>query len=383
MIGKRTPTSSPELPPALGDDAAVFLRPLGLITGRAARETLSSGRARALAGGPLAFTACEVAIREGVRVTRGVVDVGELDRWTSRLAQTAVDRIGAVLERLCAPRTAPDGSPLRRPLLMGIVNVTPDSFSDAGEALDTADAVDRAVRLAGAGADILDVGGESTRPGARPVDAETELRRVLPVLEALARRAGALAGVTLSIDTRKAAVMRAALRAGASMINDVTALSGDPDSLAVAAETGATVALMHMRGEPATMNLAPRYADAALDVFAALEARVAACEAAGIPRARLVVDPGIAFGKHEAHNLEILGSLALYHGLGCPILLGVSRKGLTGAHEARWTPKQRLPSSLAAAVLALQQGVQMLRVHDVAETRQAVDVWQAVAEEGG
>ncbi len=284
------------------------------------------------------------------------------------------------LELLAAPRPDFAGIALDRPVVMGVVNVTPDSFSDGGERFDADRAVEAGLALAEAGAAILDVGGESTRPGAEPVAVAEELRRVLPVVEALAGR-----GLTVSIDTRRPEVMRAAAGAGAAILNDVTALAGDPASLTTAAELGLPVVLMHMQGEPRSMQAAPHYDDVALDVFDALEARVAACLAAGIPRARIAVDPGIGFGKTLAHNLLLLDRLALFHGLGCPLLLGVSRKSFIaklqaerGGEAGDLPPKARLPGSLAAALAGVQRGVQILRVHDVAETRQALEVWEAI-----
>ncbi len=215
------------------------------------------------------------------------------------------------------------------------------------------------------------MGGESTRPGADPVSIEEECRRVLPVIEGLAKRAKA----PVSIDTRNAGVMRRAADAGARLINDVSALSHDPRSMEVAAQTGLPVVLMHAQGEPRTMQKNPAYADVVLDVYDALEARIDACGRAGIARERLVVDPGIGFGKTLAHNLALLGALTMFHSLGCAVLLGVSRKSfiakLTGARA-----DDRLPGSLAGALLGAAQGVQILRVHDVAATRQALAVWQ-------
>jgi len=259
-----------------------------------------------------------------------------------------------------------------------VVNVTPDSFSDGGEHLDPAVALAHCRALAAAGADILDIGGESTRPGAPPVQPAMELARVRPVLEGLRHMRAELPGVALSIDTRHAEVMRAALETGVDIINDVTALAGDADSLAVAAASRARVVLMHMQGTPETMNLAPRYDDVALDVFDYLEARVEACVSAGIDRSRLIVDPGIGFGKRGRENREILRALTLFHGLGCPVLLGLSRKGLGIAKDA--PPREREAISQAASMHALAQGVQMLRVHDVAATRQAVELWHRLAE---
>ncbi|MCZ6467234.1 MAG: dihydropteroate synthase, partial [Alphaproteobacteria bacterium] len=265
------------------------------------------------------------------------------------------------------------GLALGRPLIMGIINVTPDSFSDGGEALDAGRALARGRALADAGADIVDVGGESTRPGAAPVAVDDELARVLPVVRGLSE-----AGFVVSVDTRHARVMEAALDAGAAIINDITALTGDPGSLGVAAARAAPVILMHMQGDPRTMQDEPRYEDAALDVYDYLAGRVAACEAAGVERTRIAVDPGIGFGKTVDHNVRILNRLALYHGLGCALVLGVSRKSFIARLSRGEAPKQRLAGSLAAALAAVAQGAHILRVHDVAETRQALGVWSAI-----
>jgi dihydropteroate synthase len=274
--------------------------------------------------------------------------------------------------------TAPRMAPFDRPRLMGILNVTPDSFSDGGAHADADRAVAHGLRLAEQGADIVDVGGESTRPGAVSVPVAEELRRVLPVIEALAR-----AGVTISIDSRKAEVIEAAVAAGATIVNDVSGLTWDPRSIEVAARSGAFVVLMHMAGEPATMNEAPHYEACALEVFDWLAARVAACAAAGIARERIVVDPGLCFAKHEPHNLDVLRHLALYHGLGCPVLLGASRKGWTAQLDREWPAGERLAASLAAAQWALDRGVQVLRVHDVAAHRQLLLAWRALNDREG
>ena len=213
------------------------------------------------------------------------------------------------------------GLSLDTPRIFGIINVTPDSFSDGGEALAVSDAVRRGEAMIEAGADVLDVGGESTRPGAAPVDAEEEISRIVPVVRALADR-----GLTVSIDSRRAPVMAAAIGAGAKIVNDVTALTGDDDALGLVAESGTPVILMHMLGEPGTMQDNPQYIDAAVEVFEYLKGRVEACEAAGIPRDRIAVDPGIGFGKTLDHNLDILGRLGMYRDLGVPVMLGASRK---------------------------------------------------------
>lgn len=266
------------------------------------------------------------------------------------------------------------GLALSRPLIMGIINVTPDSFSDGGETADAAAAIVRGRAMIDAGAHILDIGGESTRPGADPVSIEDELDRVLPVIDGLAG-----AGAVLSVDTRHARIMKAAVDAGAVIINDVTALSGDPDSLDVAARSGASVILMHMQGEPRTMQADPHYDDAAKDVHAHLERRVGEVEAAGIERHRIAVDPGIGFGKTVDHNIDILRRLSLYRGLGCAVVLGLSRKTFIATLSAGGEPpKERVPGSIAAALAAVSRGAHILRVHDVAETRQALDVWAAI-----
>jgi dihydropteroate synthase len=289
------------------------------------------------------------------------------------LAATAATdpALQALLQRISQPRAPVAGLALDRPLVMGIVNVTPDSFSDGGRFLAPDAAIAHALQLEAEGADILDIGGESTRPGSDGVDLVEECRRVLPVIQALVKRSRA----RLSIDTRKAEVMRRAAQEGAHLINDVAALGHDPQALDSAAATGLPVVLMHARGEPRTMQDNPVYADVVLDVYDWLEGRIEACERGGIARDRLIVDPGIGFGKTLAHNLELLGSLGVFHGLGCPVLLGASRKSfisrLTGAGA-----EDRLPGSVAAALIGASQGVQILRVHDVAATRQALALWQ-------
>ncbi len=273
-----------------------------------------------------------------------------------------------------ASRPSLPGLTLDRSRIMGIVNVTPDSFSDGGAFVSAQSAIEHALRLEAEGADILDIGGESTRPGAHPVTVAEEIRRVIPVIEGLAGKAKAL----ISIDTRKAEVMRRALAAGAHIINDVAALTYEPECMEVAATSGAPVILMHAQGDPRTMQAAPRYDDCLLDVCDWLETRIVDCAAAGIARERLVIDPGIGFGKTLAHNLELLAGLTLLHGLGVPVLLGASRKSFIGMLSGAKDARARVPGSIAAALAGVAQGVQILRVHDVAETRQALTVWEAM-----
>ena len=263
---------------------------------------------------------------------------------------------------------------LTRPRVMGILNVTPDSFSDGGAFCSRQAAQERALAMVEAGADLIDVGGESTRPGAQPVALAEELARVIPVVAALAE---ALA-VPISVDTSKPEVMREAVAAGAGLINDVCALRA-PGALDTAARLGVPVCLMHMAGEPRTMQSAPCYGDVVAEVRAFLAGRVEDCIRAGIPRARLLIDPGFGFGKTLAHNLALLAHLGVFTDLGVPLLVGLSRKSMVGTLTGR-APRERLAASLAAALLAVERGALILRVHDVAETRDALLVWEAVRE---
>jgi dihydropteroate synthase len=255
--------------------------------------------------------------------------------------------------------------------LMGVVNVTPDSFSDGGLYLDPEAAIAHGRELAGAGAEILDVGGESTRPGAEPVSEEEELARVVPVVRGLQGAA------RISVDTSKAAVAAAALEAGAEIVNDVTALRGDPEMAALCAGGGATVILMHMLGEPRTMQRDPRYEDVVADVKAFLAERLGAAVAAGINEDRVWLDPGIGFGKTSAHNMELLRRLAELRELGRPLVIGTSRKSFIGKVDGS-PADQRLGGTIASSVLAAAEGAAVLRVHDVAEVRQALTVAAAI-----
>jgi dihydropteroate synthase len=333
-------------------------------------QTYFTGALPLCGDGPLDFTAIELIARDGVSVARRVMMLDQI--WTAGDSHHAT-AISERLDWLTKTRRRIVGLPLDRSLIMGIVNVTPDSFSDGGAFIDAQAAVAHGLALVAAGADLLDIGGESTRPGSGPAPLEVELARVLPVIAGLQ----AATDVPISIDTRKAAVMEQAVAAGASMINDVSALSYDPESLSVAVELNVPVVLMHALGDPKHMQTDPHYVDVSTDVFDYLEARIAACLDAGLSRDKLIVDPGIGFGKTLAHNLQLLSELALFHGLGCPILLGASRKSFIGRMTGQPQADQRLPGSLAAALTGVAQGVQILRVHDVQETRAALTVWQA------
>jgi len=265
------------------------------------------------------------------------------------------------------------GLALDCPRLMGVVNVTPDSFSDGGDFLDATVAIDHGKRLIDEGADILDIGGESTRPGSKPISADEECDRIIPVIKGLAG-----AGALISVDTRRADVMRRAIDAGAGIVNDITALTGDPDSAGVCIDAGVDVVLMHMQGTPETMQDDPSYDDALLDILDYMRGRLEELQALGLGLDKICVDPGIGFGKTLDHNLRILSGIDAFHALGVPLLLGVSRKRFISKIDREVPPKDRVAGSVAAAIAGWDRGVQIFRVHDVAETRQALAVWQAI-----
>jgi dihydropteroate synthase len=346
-------------------DAKLYVRPVGLLYGATAQTAVADGLALPLAGAPIAFTAAELI--------EGVPGNTRMRLFAApALASSGDSDLATLIARITAPRLPFAGLALERPVLMGIVNVTPDSFSDGG-LFDTREAaIVHAAELATAGAAIIDVGGESTRPGSDAMDEREELDRVIPVIEGLA----GLPAV-VSIDTRKASVARAAAKEGAKILNDVSALTHDAKTLPVAVETGLSLVLMHAQGEPKTMQDNPRYADVVLEVFDYLEARIATAVKAGIEPSRIAADPGLGFGKTLAHNLALLAQTTLFHGLGVPLLIGASRKrfikGVSGGEE----PRSREPGSQAAAIAAAAQGAQILRVHDVAGSRQALAVWRA------
>ena len=331
------------------------------------------GQVARLAGGLLWFSAVEwIETEAGRRVSSSLVSVAEIDARLARSPEAAAT--WARLTGSRAPLTLGERVVrLDQPQVVGILNATPDSFSDGG-AHDGPEAAEQAgADMAAAGAAIVDVGGESTRPGAKPVWEGDEIARVTPVVERLAR-----GGAAVSIDTRKAAVMEAALFAGAGMVNDVSALTFDARAAATVVRAKCPVVLMHMRGTPETMNREAEYRDVLLDVYDALAERVAAAEAAGIDRARIVVDPGIGFAKTLAHNLRLLNGLSLFHGLGCAVMLGASRKRMIGALSNEAPVNARLGGSVALTVSGAGQGVQLHRVHDVPETVQALKVWRGM-----
>jgi dihydropteroate synthase len=297
-----------------------------------------------------------------------------IERGCARRLVAATDIPADQLERLTAPRADVADLTMNTPRIMGILNVTPDSFSDGGLFNAPDAALDQAMVMVRDGADILDIGGESTRPGAATVDVDAEIERTAPVIAAIC----AGTDVPMSIDTRKAPVAQAALSAGASLVNDVAAFTFDADMAQVIAQAGAPCCLMHAQGDPGTMQDAPTYDDVVLDVYDFLAARVAVAEAAGIRRDQIIVDPGIGFGKTLDHNLELLKNLSIFHGLGCAVLLGASRKRFIGTLGNAPDAGDRTPGSVAIALHGVGQGMQMLRVHDTLATRQALSLHMAV-----
>jgi dihydropteroate synthase len=358
--------------------ARLYLRPTGFVDAPFGLD----GRVLRLAGGMLWFSAIDViAVVDGKRVAVDLVALDRLDGWLEGLDDGQRDAARATIARLTAPRAPLTLGQrivrLDQPQVMAILNMTPDSFSDGGRhGDDPAAAAEAGMRMGEAGAAIIDVGGESTRPGATTLWEGDEIARVVPVIERLAR-----GGAAVSIDTRKAAVMEAALGAGAALVNDVSGLSWDDRAMGVVAAAGCPVVIMHHQGDPQTMQADPRYGDVLIEVYDWLAARIAAAEAAGVARDRIIVDPGIGFGKSVRHNLALLNGLALLHGLGCAILLGASRKRIIGALDNEAPVAARLGGSVALALTGAAQGVQLLRVHDVAETVQALRMWRGLRDE--
>lgn len=332
----------------------VYLRPTGLVYGNEARRLVQAGDALPLAQGIAAFTLTEIITRKA----RRFANVREV---------AGARELAPLLEILTAPRPDFAGLSMAEPQVMGVINVTPDSFSDGGQAAEHRAAIEQGRRLAAEGAAILDVGGESTRPGSDLVPAEEELARVEPVIRQLAQE-----GYLLSADTRKPEVMALAAQAGARILNDVSALTFSAHSGPQAARLGLPVVLMHAQGDPKTMQENPVYEDVALDVFDALEGLIEKAVAAGIPRSRLMADPGIGFGKTFRHNLELMNQLSLFHGLGVPVLLGASRKAFIGAITGEKLAARRMPGSVGMALQAALQGAQVIRVHDVRESVHAL-----------
>jgi dihydropteroate synthase len=347
-----------------------LLRPTGFVDSPFGHD----GKVARLAGGLNWFSMVELLQVEGHR--RSSAELVPVAAIEDRLDDSTAAQWDALTQPRPPLQLGERTVRLDQPQVMGIVNVTPDSFSDGGQFADASAAAAAGADMAAAGAAIVDVGGESTRPGAKPVWEGDEIERAVPVVRQLA--AG---GTAVSIDSRKADVMTAALEAGARMINDVSALTYDGRSAGIVAASGVPVVLMHHKGAPDTMQDDPRYDDVLVEVYSWLEERIAAAEAAGIARNRILIDPGFGFGKNVAHNLELMNGLALFHSLGCPIVVGASRKRTIGALSNEVSADRRLGGSIAFALKAVEQGAQLLRVHDVFETVQALRVWRGLRDQ--
>jgi dihydropteroate synthase len=351
----------------------IYLRPTGFVESPQRHE----GESLRLAGTMLWFSQIEFITRDKTSTQRQVVSVREWDAFTAALSHAARERCALLLERITAPRAALQLGTrtisLQQPQVMAIINATPDSFSDGGKNLDPDIAAKVAFSMTTAGAAIIDIGGESTRPGAALIGESDELNRVAPLIRRLAE-----AGAAISIDTRKASVMEGALQAGASMINDISALLYDDRAIEVARKSNVPVVLMHAPSQGSDPHKDGVYDDVVYDVFDWLEQRVSAVEAVGLWRAAILVDPGVGFGKTLADNLAIINNLAIYHGLGCALLFGASRKRLIAALANDAGVTDRLGGSIFLAMKAVEQGAHIVRVHDAAETVQAVQVWRGL-----
>lgn len=348
------------------------LRPLGVAARSQLAELIAEGAAAPLAGGWAAFTHVEIRHGDGDEFAPVIAAIGEVDDILAHEGDADRAALAAAFDRLTRPRPAwrlGGGRSLAfdRPRVMGVVNVTPDSFSDGGRYVDPDRAVAHARALIAEGADIVDIGGESTRPGAEPVQEEEELARVIPVIEGLSN-----IDIPISVDTRRAEVMRQAVAAGAAIINDVSGLTFEEDSLEAAAASDAGIVLMHSRGTPQDMQTDPRYRNVGGDTYDWLQGRVDAAEKAGIAPDRLAVDPGIGFGQTTAHIRALLRGQTMFHGIGLPLLMGVSRKRFIGEITGVAEAGDRLAGSLAGALACAAAGAQIIRVHDVAATRQAL-----------
>ena len=354
-------------------DARIYCRPTCFVD---RPHELDEGALR-IADTMVWFAAWHVSLRENDAVRSAIVPVAELDDWIAAMP----DRLGEAARAQRAGVARPRGNlqlgertiRLGEPQLMGILNVTPNSFSDGGKHVDAVAAIDAGFAMATAGAAIVDVGGESTRPGAPLIWEGDEIQRIEGVVSALAK-----GGVAVSIDTRKAAVMEAALAAGASIVNDISALRYDDRAMDVVVQAGCPVVLMHAPSAKSDPHEGGAYAHVLFDVYDMLAERVAACVAAGIDPAKIIVDPGIGFGKGVGDNLALVNGLALFHTLGCPILFGASRKRMIGALDNEAAADQRLGGTVALHYQAAAQGAQLLRVHDIAENRQALRVWRGL-----
>lgn len=360
------------------DTDKIYVQPLGLLRGFTHCEQVF----KKLVGGDIYFSAVKIITRTAQGINEEIVSVSDLENFLERKSSSVraeIKRLLSKIESLRPPLELNGGLVInwQEPVIQGVLNVTPDSFSDGGEHAELAKALSHARQMVGAGADIIDIGGETTKPGAKAVSIEGEKSRVLPAIKDLAAL-----NVPLSIDSRNAEVMKDAILSGAHIINDVSALSHDPMSSSVVKDVDVPIILMHAQGSPETMQDDPQYDHVLLDIYDYLESKIRMCIDAGIANDKIIVDPGIGFGKTVEYNLEIINGLAIFHGLGVPLLLGTSRKSFIGKISGEDVAAKRIPGSIASMLLCLEQGAQIVRVHDVEQTRQAISVWRAAHKVG-
>ena len=358
------------------DHLKFYLQPLGFLRGCSP----STDEFPTIAGGKLKFSLLKIISRTNGGISSEIVSSANFEEYLNKRTTSEADELRGIMENIVRNRSEiklPDGHSLtwEKPILQGILNVTPDSFSDGGVFDDSSFAVTHALEMSNAGAGIIDVGGETTKPGAKPVPIEIEKKRVIPVIKELSQKI-----LCISIDSRNADVMDAAVKAGAHIINDVSALEHDPKSIEVVKESGAPVILMHAQGNPDVMQKDPKYECAILDIYDYLKSRIDYCVKNGIDKDKIIVDPGIGFGKTVEHNLEILANISIFHGLGVPILIGVSRKSFIGKITNEEVANKRITGSIAAAQVCFEQGIQIARVHDVDETENAILVYNAISD---
>lgn len=355
-----------------------YLQPLGLLRGCSRTDD----NFKRLAGSEIYFSTLRIISRDDNKnIAATTIPVNKLNEYLAKLPADHVQEIITLLKNI--EKTRP---PMKinekwefnwiKPVIQGVLNMTPDSFSDGGEYNDLENSILRAQQMINDGASIIDIGGESTRPGAEKISIAQEISRVLPVIVALKEN-----NIPLSIDSRNGDVMKAACVAGAHIINDVSALMHDIQSAHIVKQSNLPVILMHAKGDPETMQINPVYDSAVLDIFDYLQERIEFCEKQNISSDKIIVDPGIGFGKSLKHNLQILNGFSLFHGLGVPLLVGVSRKSFIGKISHEITPAKRVYGSIAAAQICLEQGAQIIRVHDVAPTKQALSVWNATIDQ--
>lgn len=352
----------------------IYIEPLGITRG----STVSNDCFRKLHNSKICYSALNIIFRNKQKIKQETVPVDKLDAYLSKISYDNKQKILCLLKNLeqtRIPLMLKGGLQVSfdRPVIQGVLNVTPDSFSDGGAFKDKNDAIEQVDNMIKNGAAIIDVGGESTKPGAKAVSIEEEIKRVVPIIESIIEK-----NVPISIDSRNSGVIEMALKSGAHIVNDVSALEHDADSLKIVHKEDVPIILMHAQGNPETMQENPDYQCVHLDIYDYIEERITYCEKNGITKDKIIVDPGIGFGKTVDHNVQILKHIALFHSLGVPLLIGVSRKSFIGKITGEEVAAKRVYGSIAAVQYCLDRGVQIVRVHDVKETQQALSVWEKI-----